>query len=63
MQKEERSNLTAKNVFTIQAPDDTDAFVVKTAVELSEFHEVTVLAEDTDMLVLLLYHVDKFRII
>jgi hypothetical protein len=53
--------LTEKSVSTIQAPDDADAFVVKTAVELSEFHEVTVLAEDTDILVLLLYHVDKSR--
>ena len=40
------------------APDDTDILIVKSALEVAEQQQpVAVVAEDTDILVLLLYHV------
>ena len=40
----------------INAPGDADVYIVKAAVEASHIHSTTLIGEDTDLLVLLLYH-------
>ncbi len=44
------------NCHVINAPGDADVDIVKAAVEASCHHSTTLIGEDTDLLVLLLYH-------
>jgi hypothetical protein len=55
------TKLTEKGVSTVQAQDDADVLVAESAIELSQSHKVTVLAEDTDVLVILLHHAGKAK--
>ena len=48
-------------VTAIQTESDADLLVVQTAVELSEEHNIILIAEDTDILVLLIHHADLKR--
>ena len=45
-----------KNVEVLQAKDDADTLIAKTALEMSYNHPVEVRAEDTDVLFLLIGH-------
>ena len=49
-----------RNRCTISMPNsDADLLIVQTAVEYSHNHVTTVVGEDTDLLILLCYHVDE----
>jgi len=48
--------LRKRNCTVANAPADADVLVVKTAVEQSVQRATTVIGEDTDLLVLLLYY-------
>ena len=48
--------LREKGCHTIQAEGDADLDIVKAAVAMSEHISATLIGEDTDLLVLLLYH-------
>ena len=41
----------------VNAPGDADVDIVKAAVDVSLLHTTTLIGEDTDLLVLLLYYV------
>ena len=51
--------LEKKNLKTIQARGDADVLIVKTAIEQSKVSEVKLIGDDTDLLVLLLHHVNQ----
>jgi hypothetical protein len=52
------SRLRENNYTVVHASDDADVKIVLTAVECAKSRKVTVIGEDTDLLVLLCYHVD-----
>ena len=46
----------------VHANDDADVLIIKQAIDLSEStNNVTIISVDTDILMLLLYHFEKFR--
>ena len=47
----------------VQSPADADLLIAQTAIGLAELHSVVVVAEDTDVFVLLLHYlnVDKYH--
>ena len=49
--------LRQKGCHVIQAEGDADVDIVKAAISMSSYHCTTLIGEDTDLLVLLLYHV------
>ncbi|CAH1113074.1 unnamed protein product [Psylliodes chrysocephalus] len=49
-------HLEANGHTVIHATDDADTLIVRTALTLAEEKHVTVVADDTDILVLLIYH-------
>ena len=49
--------LREKGCHTIQAEGDADLDIVKAAIAMSAYKSTTLIGEDTDLLVLLLYHV------
>jgi len=49
--------LRHKGCHVIQAKADADADIVKAAISVSSYKSTTVIGEDTDLLILLLYHV------
>ena len=53
--------LQKQDCIVINAPGDADVDIVKAAVEASSHHSTTLIGEDTDLLVLLLYyaHIDN----
>ena len=51
--------LREKGCHTIQAEGDADLDIVKAAVAMSEHISATLIGEDTDLLVLLLYHAQE----
>lgn len=51
--------LVADGVQVRQASEDADCLIVETAIELADQSNVTVVGEDTDVLVLLLFHVKQ----
>ena len=48
--------LQKANISVKHSDDDADLLIVQTALEMGEQHTVTVIGEDTDLLVLLLHH-------
>ena len=48
-----------KGCNVIQAPGDADVIIVKTAVESANLYSTALIGEDTDLLILLLYHTTK----
>ena len=54
-----RAHLQSKFIETIQSEDDADLLIVTTAVKYAADTAVTVIGDDTDLLVLLCYHVNK----
>ena len=48
--------LADSGVDTIQSSGDTDVLIVETALDYAKHHDVTVSAQDTDILLLLLHH-------
>ena len=50
-----------KGFDVIQAEGDTDGDIVKTAINMSALRPTTLIGEDTDLLVLLLFHADVSR--
>ena len=53
------SKLRIKGCNVIQAPGDADVIIVKTAVESANLYSTALIGEDTDLLILLLYHTTK----
>ena len=53
------SKLRIMGCNVIQAPGDADVIIVKTAVESANLYSTTLIGEDTDLLILLLYHATK----
>ena len=53
------SKLRIKGCNVIQAPGDADVIIVKTAVESANLYSTALIGEDTDLLILLLYHATK----
>ena len=51
--------LANRCVHVIQAKDDADVLIVQTAVDFSRSQNVVVIGDDTDLLVLLIYHVNE----
>jgi hypothetical protein len=51
--------LEIEHVQVVQAADDADTLIVLRALELAKVSIVSVVANDTDVLVLLVYHVSK----
>ena len=45
-----------KHIIVIEAPEDADVVIVQTAIETAKTCKTVVVADDTDILVLLLYH-------
>ena len=54
-----RAHLQSKFIETIQSEDDADLLIVTTAVKYAADTAVTVIGDDTDLLVLLCYHVNN----
>jgi hypothetical protein len=52
------SRLRENNYTVVHPSDDADVKIVQTAVECAKSRKVTVIWEDTDLLVLLRYHID-----
>lgn len=55
------NELRAKHVSVINAIGDADVDIAKSAVVLSSYGFTTVIDQDTDLLVLLLYYVEDFK--
>ena len=53
-----RQKLDQNGCSTLQAEGDADVLIAKTAVKLSESQATTLVGDDTDLLILLLYHYD-----
>ena len=53
--------LTIQKIDTIQSEEDADTLIVKTALDLSKTSTVNVIADDTDILVILLHHINNNR--
>ena len=51
-------HLEEKGVRALHADSDADVQIVKTAVECANVYNTVVIGEDTDLLILLLYHAD-----
>lgn len=52
--------LRKSGISVIQAPDDADTVIVSTAITLTETNKnVIVVGDDTDLMVLLIYHSNK----
>ena len=47
------------NFKIVQCPSDTDTSIVKEAMEAAEHSDVTVFSDDTDVLCLLVHHIEK----
>ena len=52
------AQLRNKSCNVINVPGDADVDIVKTAVDISHQHSTTLIGEDTDLLILLLYYAD-----
>lgn len=52
------TRLTENSYTVVHASDDADVKIVQTAVEYAKSKTVTFIGEDTDLLVLLCFHVD-----
>lgn len=52
------TRLTENSYTVVHASDDADVKIVQTAVEYAKSKKVTVIGEDSDLLVLLCFHVD-----
>lgn len=52
-------HLRSKSISVIESPSDADVLIVRTALNIAKHNRTVVVADDTDILVLLIYHTTK----